>query len=788
MHKGYRFILLSAIIAIATTARAELVINELMQSNIDCIMDDRTNFPDSWVELYNPDDQAVSTTNYAISIAENSGLYNLPIVTIPAHGYKLIYCDKENTNWHTSFRLESGKNAAVYLYRNGVVVDQITGIKKQPAPNISYGRSSDGSATWGYQLTPTPEASNTGITNNPILGEVLFSQPGQVFTGNTRFLLILSAPEGTPADAVIRYTLDGSEPTQTNGETFSSDLVISRTTLVRAKIMCDGYLSPRSTTHSYIYLNRNATLPIVSIVTNQQYFTDRNIGIYVDGPDPNNKNYNQDWRRPINFEYFPAVNTNAELNQLCETRIQGNASRGAALKSLALYANKRFGEKRFDYEFFPDQKPGLRDFKSIMLRNAGNDFDYLYMRDAIIQRAMATYQDLDWQAWRPVICFINGEYKGILNIRERSNDDNIYSNYNGLEDITMMENTWELKAGEWQTWSDFQAWSTTRGHTLAEYEQVWDVNEWMNHTIMEIFFNNQDWPGNNMVFWRPNASGGKWRVIAKDTDFGLGLYGTSPSYNTWAWFYNPDYDGERNWANTYEHTRMFRYAMEVPDFQRAFTDKAAIYVGDFLNINVIEPMWDAMYAEIATEYPIHRQLYNAWWPNYQNEMTSAKNWLRRRPDFFIRNMAAQYNLGDLSDMAINQGLTNTEREQVQINFSGIDLTQHIWAGQYFRNRLFTLTATPTDQMPADYTIAGWNVTTYTNGVSGTTFYAGDSLTFTIPQQCISVRINTLISPLSTLNEVSTSFPSQQAMKTIEDGQLLIIRDGHRYNALGQRLK
>ena len=39
--------------------RAQVVINELMQSNVDCIMDDLDDFPDSWVELYNTGDKVV---------------------------------------------------------------------------------------------------------------------------------------------------------------------------------------------------------------------------------------------------------------------------------------------------------------------------------------------------------------------------------------------------------------------------------------------------------------------------------------------------------------------------------------------------------------------------------------------------------------------------------------------------------------------------------------------------------------------------------------------------------
>ena len=43
----------------ANNIRAQVVINELMQSNIDCIMDDINEFPDSWVELYNAGTTAV---------------------------------------------------------------------------------------------------------------------------------------------------------------------------------------------------------------------------------------------------------------------------------------------------------------------------------------------------------------------------------------------------------------------------------------------------------------------------------------------------------------------------------------------------------------------------------------------------------------------------------------------------------------------------------------------------------------------------------------------------------
>ena len=304
----------------------------------------------------------------------------------------------------------------------------------------------------------------------------MFSKPGQVLSNVGSFNLTISLPAGSPEGTVIRYTTNGSEPTASSS-VFSSAINIWSTTVVRAKLFCDGYLSPRSTTQSYIFFpsNRALTLPVVSIVTDDKYLNDPKIGIYVDGTyQSGTENYRFDWRRPINFEYFETGGKASALNQLCETRIQGGATRTNPLKSLAVYANKRFGEKRFSYEFFPDQKPGLTEFKSIVLRNAGNDFDYLYLRDIIAQRTMASHADLDWQAWRPVIVYINGVYKGIENIRERSNEDNIYTNYDGLEDVDLVENWNDLKEGDMEHLNAFKAFFNEHGHTMAEYEKWMD--------------------------------------------------------------------------------------------------------------------------------------------------------------------------------------------------------------------------------------------------------------------------------------------------------------------------
>ena len=723
---------------------AQVQINEIMQSNIDCVMDDLNEFPDSWVELYNSSSSAVNLGNYKIGISSNaSEAWTLPYnTTIGAKSFLLIYCDKEGKNLHTNFRLDSGKGGSVYLFQGNNVVDKLTSLAKQPAPNISYGRQFENSNEWGYQQTPTPNKGNCGKICTKILGEPVFSVPGKVVAGGATIRLTISLPSDAPEGTEIRVTYDGSEPTQASTLLSNNSVVTIRSTrVVRAKLFCDGYLSPRATTHSYILFPRTLTLPVVSLVTDNKYFDDSKIGIYVDGSySSSKKNYEYDWRRPINFEFFEGADVKSSLNQLCETRIQGGATRSNALKSLAVYANKRFGTKQLVYEFFPDQKPGLKKFKSIILRNAGNDFDYLYMRDAIMQRTMASHADLDWQAWRPVIFYLNGTYKGMLNIRERSNEDNIFTNYDGLEDIDMIENWSELKQGTKNSFEEFKKFYNESGHTWSEYNERMDCIEFTNLMIMNIYFNNQDFPGNNIVQWRPIKEGGRWRWIAKDTDFGMGLYGSSASYKTFDWLYNPNYDRDHAWANQPEHTILFRNLMENSRFKREFIDRFAIYMGDFLNYDGTWEVWEPMYNMIKTEYPEHRKLINQWWPTYSNELNSAKSWVKSRTNEMYSQLASKYSLAPATPMTINKALTADELSGCKIEFNDIELSKSKFDGKFYRAREVRLKGKPV----GNKCITGWKVvTTFSNGTTTNVEVIGDEYEFTMPQ-CSKIEINAIV--------------------------------------------
>ena len=729
------FLIAGMMIAASTTAKAQLVINELMQSNVEYMMDDIKEFPDSWVELYNKGTEAVNLKDYKISNKNKpKKAWQLPDMTVEPNGFVVIFCDKEgkeDNRLHADFRLESGKDGNLYLFKDGDdnPIDMLEGMAKMPAPDVAYGRKTDGGDEWGYQLTPSAGKPNTGDVCDAkhILGAPIFSEPGRVTSGKGAISLELSLPEGAPEGAFITYTTNGSEPTASDKK-YTQAISITKTTAIRAKVFCEGWLSPMSTAQSYILHPRAMTVPIFSVQTNDKYLNDASLGLFANNNSKEDKKLH-DWRRPVNIEFFPSEDENSAFNQIAETRIQGGASRANALKSMVFYANKRFDpdHKRFSYEFFPDQKPGITEFKSFSLRDGGNDFGDLYFRDLIIQRTMASHVDLDWQAGHTAVLYINGEYMGMLNIRERSNEDNIYSNYDGLEDLDVVEigheqingnNMFEeeFKEGTADFYEQFKAFYSEKRHSMEEYEKWIDVNEYLNVIAMNFFYGNIDFPGNNLVFWRPNDDAvdcplpKRWRVIVKDTDFGLGLYGRRPDFNTIDLLYNPQNHQDSNWAFTEPATRLLKNMLEDPDILKLFINKCCLFMGDFMNGKGTGEIIDLIKDEAMEEFVAHRDKFNpgwGWWAvdnrsDIENKFAEAKRWAENRPNNFYRFIGDQWYLGKAIPVTINKG--NSDKVK-SVTVNDYKLSKGVFDGKLFPSTELYISS----MASGDNSIVGWRV-------------------------------------------------------------------------------
>ena len=723
-----------AVLAFSTpAANAHLRINEVMQSNVHGIMDDLNDFPDSWVELYNDGSQAVNLADYALSVKDKaSKAYKLPSQTVNPGEFVLIYCDKVGDGFHADFRVDSGKGD-LYLWNNDEKLESLS-LKKMPAPDIAYGRLNETSDEWGYQAVATPGTANCNRLVKDILSEPVFSVPGGIISGPVT--LTLSLPSDAPSQAVIRYTLDGAHPTE-ESPIYTGSINISDNQTVRAAIFADGYMTPLPTTHSYIFHPRKQTLPIVSLVGDPSYFYDDKIGILVDGSYSSDKeNFQYEWRRPINIEYFE-VDGKTPINQVIETRLKGYSSRSNPLRSMVIYANKRFVTKRLDYEFFPEQKPGLTDFKSIELRDAGQDFNHAYMRDAVIQEATGKYTNLSYSACSPAIVYLNGVYMGVLNIRERCNEDNIYTNYDGLEDVDVISDWWEVDEGSDDTFKVFKKFYNTPGHTYEEYQEYMYTDQFADLMMSATVFAGIDFPNGNIVMWRPTADDGKWGWIIKDKDISLGIWGMPYDMNYLEWLYDPNYS-DIYWGNSESGTLLFRNLMETPEFKEEFIDRMAIAMGDYLHPNCINEIIDNNYDKVASEFVYHRELYPAE-NTFDTSVQNMKTWYEKRVPYAYDMMKDFFNIGTPVELKIDMG---EMQNSVNMTLNNIPVYTGKFDGKWFAGRRLALNATDPSGVEE---VKSWRVITTTDGVQKETTYPGATLDISFPS-ADSVLIESVTDP------------------------------------------
>jgi len=168
MKSKFYIVIVSTLISTFSFSQA-LKINEIMAANAT-YSSDLTNFGD-WIEIYNPTNQEVDLAGYYVTDDYTVPTkYQIPIgvpsTIIPAGGYKLIWADDSARVFHTNFKLSSttGERFALVSSDGSTFIDSIS--FGAQTTDVSYGRTTDGSDTWTFFTTSTPNASNapTGIS------------------------------------------------------------------------------------------------------------------------------------------------------------------------------------------------------------------------------------------------------------------------------------------------------------------------------------------------------------------------------------------------------------------------------------------------------------------------------------------------------------------------------------------------------------------------------------------------------------------------------------------------
>ena len=734
----------------------ELFINEVIQSTIGGDLDRHKEYPDGWVEIYNPGPNDISLKDYRIGKKNKfSKAYTLPDYTIPAGGYHVILCDKEDMvcyssvypdvvrEIHTDFRISTDEEGGLYLFNpDGALVDSMH-IPVMIAMNIGYGRLTDGADSIGYELQVTKGSANTGghgrVLPNPSLSMDSWASKDNSAL-SVRALRIRAMPDGSPVpdNLVVRFTTDGTEPCDTSYILDKYGMLITRNMVFKAAVFCEGYITPPAVTRTFILHNRAISLPIVSLVMNEDDLYSQDYGIITNNNTNSSRN---NWRRPAVFDYFGRGGMASLLHQAAEVRISGAYSRESQLKSMIIYADKRFGSNDyFRRSFWTVTRPDVSKTKSISIRNSGNDFGNSMFRDAVAQQVMGMNTDLDWMAAQPIIFYLNGEYKGIMNLRERGNEDNVWTHYNELEDLTLIEN-FELKEGDYQEFLDFKEFYSQPGHTLDEFNEVMDVVEYTNMMITNIYQSNTDFPGNNNVMWKPMTEGGRWRFIIKDVDRAFGIWGNSSSQQYLNWVTRRPSDiGSNESANSEEATQLFRSLMEIPEYRDLFVDRFSVYMGDFLNASYINSWIDWYHEQMEPEWDYFKSLYSinnkSGW---QNEINKMKRWTGERTDNMYKQLRDYFGLGSLVPVTVNESVSSASYYNITIN--GVPLTKGVFNGKLFAGKEYLFDGDYTD---TQYDVIGWEVsTTGATGATNTQQFFEEQLAYIIPEGTKSFSINAI---------------------------------------------
>ena len=532
-----------------------------------------------WVELRNLGASAVDLA--AWSLTDDSVLpikWKFPAgTTIPANGYLIVMCDNRNeangtaTYLHSNFTLSaSGEYLALYN-AGGVLQSEVAGVPDQDSFH-TWGRDPAGSAVYGFSDTATPGAANAGNfsadrvkTPDFFAADGITNFPGGFYTGTQTLRM-----STTTAGATIRFTTDGSEPTDTNGTVYSGPITLTppvdhKTALLfRARAFLAGRIDSRIKTHTYL-LDAAAALKTVPALffsgdAGRSFFLPMGImaikggtypGSWV-GNGPNSYNIplgrGDSYERPISAEwYYPdgrdgwredvGVRISSSpysrpLLQLTQTALSPWTSDHTQKPSFNLYWRGDYGNSDVkDTNLIPDNE--VSNYARLRIRAGKNDILNPFIIDEVSRRL---YRDMGWVQPTGTIntLYINGSFKGMFNTTERLRNETFQSHYrtNYEFDVRYIGDQVD---GDVTFWNSMQAALNLNQTTLANYQALQaylDVTNVADYFLHNIYVNNNDWPNNNWAAARERVASGRYRMVEWDLEGAFGRFGQAVQYNT----------------------------------------------------------------------------------------------------------------------------------------------------------------------------------------------------------------------------------------------------------------
>lgn len=676
----------------------QLFINEFLASNSTVNVDpDFSTFSD-WIEIYNAEEFDVDLSGYFLTDnLSNPNKWQIPSdAVIPSKGYLVFWADDENMadlGMHTNFKLSAdGEEIGLFDDEGNLIDSRVFG---EQETDVSFGRNLSSYDEWLYFSQSTPgTANNTAGYPSLIFSSIPgFSHQSGIFDSPLQLVLSVET-----SNSSIRYTTDGSNPNE-NSLQYFNPIEINSTAIIRARVFEAEKLPGNTITHSFIFDN-NVDLPVFSIVTNPDFLWGEETGIYVYEDIERRK----DWVRPIDMEYFDTPNSTG-FSTKADIGLFGNTAYLLPQKSLAVFPNSQL-----NYHLFTSKE--ITTFNSFILRSSSDDWSYTMFRDAMIQSLIPGKLILDYQAYQPSIVYLNGQYYGIHNIREKYNKDYLASNHGidpdsiDLLALSAYSADIEIIEGDAEHYNSLMNFIVNNNMALDEnfdyVKTLMDIDDFIDWCIIENFIQNISWK-HNIKIWRPKTAYGKWKWLLFDTDRG---------------YVTPD---DTLIADFYQNEIRFQRLLNNTNFKNEFLQRYSSHINISFKPERVTGIIDSIKAAIEPEMPNHIlrwadsggvQSMDYW----ETQINVLKNFANYRKNFVFEQTSNFFELNGTANLKVN--ITGFDYGTVRTHGVIFPYPDSVWV--YFKDIPIHLEAVP----KFGYEFVGWEGISEENEISVT--LEGDS--------------------------------------------------------------
>ena len=671
---------------------AQILINEYSCSNTNTILNSFNEY-DDWIEIYNAGGAAVNLTGYYLSDDPAEPMkWQIPTVApVNAGARKMIYCSDRgvvaaNGDIHPSFKLTQARYTGEWFLisdASGVLVDSVHLNITQRAH--SRGRTTDGAATFSLFQTPTPNASNAGSTAYLLYATKPSMNIAAGFYTATQNVVLTSPDPGV----TIRYTTDGSTPTAAS-TAYTAPIAITQTTVVRAKAFSsNAQVAPSFTESNTYFINENTTYNIISVSGpfTTTLFTWNSQPIYC------------------HYEYF---DKNKNFVEEFEGRAKrhGHDSWAYPQKGFKVYAHDESGyQAKMEHKYF---STSLRDTFDMVILKAGASDNYpggptvsAHMRDIFAHTLAERYElNMDYRRFTPTIVFVNGQYWGVYEIRERVDKDFFEYYYGKKESKVDNLRYWGgmiVGPGTTTGWNWLTNYIDNNNMAVqANYNVVkdsLDVESFAQYFIFNQYLVNTDWLNWNTHWWRGRGNNNyvKWRYVLWDEDniLDLGQNYTGVGNTT---YQNDPCDPFSLFQNSgsIKHTQMLTKLLQNTEFKQMYDQQWLDLLNGPFECTKILFHFDSIRAILTPEMQAQINRWGGTLTDWNNNCDYMRSQISNRCAIIGTKLDSCMDLNPqqlkLNVMPPNSGT---------IALDGSVKAPYIWEKTIKGDSIYTLKATPT---------------------------------------------------------------------------------------------